>query len=168
MFGVVNADENHAPNIVTDDPFVDANEHRNIDETVRPPAQEENLTVADIKIAKEVRKADTNSMPILEAAMEAEVETTSINRHPSEGDTGSVHSLPVTHVTETQSTQSRPSTALARSSSGATPITSSAGARTQQSAIRDTAVTAGERMNRHRSGVEVYTELLVDFKSYGG
>lgn len=160
MLGVVNTDENHAPNIVTGDPFLEANELGDTDGAPCTPAQEANLTLARIKIATEAHKANTSSMPSLEA--------TSPNYRPSEGDTGSVHSLPVAHVTETQSAQTRPSTALAHSLSGATPIASAAVARTQQSAIREaTTIAGGERMNRHRSGVEVCSALIFDLSLWG-
>lgn len=162
MFGVANADENHASNIVTGDPFLNV-EHRDINDTASQPGQKDHLTVTGIKIPAGVHKADTSSTSVLQSTMETEVETVPPNCSSQE-DTASVHSLPVAHVTETQSTQTRPSTALVHTSSRANPIASSAIARTQQSAIREPTTTGGERMYRHRPGTEVCTEPIIDIK----
>jgi hypothetical protein len=119
-------------------------------EEVASPTEAEALT---IKIAAGVGKTDDGSMSILATALEPNATSPS---RPSEVDAASTHSLPVSQVTETQPTQTRPSTAHLNSS-GAPAFYSSAGARTQQYSTVESTVTAGERTNRRRSNIEVRT-----------
>jgi hypothetical protein len=145
MLEEASGSEDHAHDAMTDD--LGINEYGDTEEATSPTDQEEALT---IKIAAGVGKTD-GPMSIL--ATTVEPDATSPSR-PSEGDAASTHSLPIAHVTETQSTQTRPSTARL-SSSGSPGLAPPAAARTQRYSTIESTVTAGERPNRYRPNVEV-------------
>lgn len=147
MLEMVGGGGDLAHDIMTDDQAT--NEQGDTEEVATSTDQEEALS---IKIAAGVDKAVDEAMSILEAT----VESNPTSPHPFEGDVASTHSLPVAHVTETPSTQTRPSTARLNSS-GSAGLPLPAAARTQRFSTVESTVTAGERTNRHRSTVEVCT-----------
>lgn len=147
MLEVVSASEDNAQDIMADDQGI--SEQGDPEDVTSPTDQEEALT---IKIAAGVGKTDDGSMSILAATVEPEA--TSPPR-PSDGDAASTHSLPVTHVTEIRSTQSRPSTARP-DSSGSLVVAPSAVPRSQRYGTVEGPVTAGERMNRLEVCEQIY------------
>ena len=144
MLGVVGGGEDLAHDIMTDD---QATNEGSMEEVTTPTDQGETLT---IKIAAGVGKAVDGPMSILETTAP---NPTSLSR-PPEGDTASTHSLPVAHVTETQSLQTRPSTARLNSS-GSLRLPPPVAVRTQRYTTVESTVTVGDRATRHQSTVEV-------------
>lgn len=156
MFEVVSGSEDHARDIITDEPGMDRHGDT---EGVANPTDHEELT---IKIAAGVGKTDNSPMSILETTVEPEMTPPS---RPSEIDAASTHSLPVHHVTQAEATQIRPSTARL-DSSGSTRLTPLTAPRSQRYSSVESTVIAGERTNRHRSTIEVRKERLFSLKCW--
>jgi hypothetical protein len=152
MLEVVSGSENHAHDVITDDQGI--SEHGDAEDGTGPTDQEEALT---IKIAAGVGKTDDGPMSILAATVEPEATSPS---RPFDEDAASTHSLPVAHVTETPSTQLRPSTARL-DSSGSPGLASPAVPRSQRYGTVESMATSGERPNRHRTNLEVLTQAYL-------
>jgi hypothetical protein len=148
MLEVGGGGEDLAHDIMTDD---QATNEGGMEEVTTPTDQGETLT---IKIGAGVGKVVDGPMSILEAT---DPNATSLSR-PPEGDAASTHSLPVTHVTETQSSQTRPSTARLNSSASLR-LPPPVAARNQRYSTVESTVTAGDRATRHRSTVEVWITI---------
>ena len=151
MLEVVSGSENNAHAVITDDQGI--SEHGDAEDGTSPTDQEEALT---IKIAG-VGKTDDVPMSILAATVESEPISPS---RPSDEDAASTHSLPVAHVAETPSTQSRPSTARL-DSLGSRGLTSSAVPRGQRYSTIESTATSGERPNRYRTNLEVLAQAYL-------
>lgn len=162
MLQDINTDQDNVGDL-TDTQSTSMHELGDIEEVASPTDQEDDT---GIKIDAEVGKVDSAHIPILEATVEPVVERSSPSQ-PLEGDDASTHSAPVAlgDGPESRTIQTRPSTARTISSSANSPLPSPAVSRVQRTT--ESTVSAGERVNRHRSATEVcvYRQFIAECKN---
>ena len=96
-------------------------------------------------------EAGSNDKETTDTPVPPEVETSSPTHPSRESDAASVYSAPVVHASGPRTTNSRPSTAShTRDSATLLPAAASRVQRTTESTV-----STGERVNRHRSAMEV-------------